>query len=106
MSWRDVASLEELKKKKRMVIEQSGQPILLLWVDQVVYAILDVCSHDGGELADGDIEGQSIICSRHGAEFCLKTGQVLSPPAYEDIHVFPVRVQNQRIEVEIIEENL
>ena len=63
------------------------------------YAIEDVCTHDGGTLVGGLIEGDQIICPRHGARFCIKTGAVMAPPAYEPIKTFEVRVVNNRVEV-------
>ncbi|MDX8393362.1 MAG: Rieske 2Fe-2S domain-containing protein [Mariprofundales bacterium] len=64
-------------------------------------AIEDACSHDGGALACGKINGDEIICPRHGARFCLHTGKVLSPPAYEDIRTFTVRLHNEMVQVDI-----
>ncbi|MGZ8215504.1 MAG: Rieske 2Fe-2S domain-containing protein, partial [Methylosarcina sp.] len=43
--------------------------------------------------------GDEIICPRHGARFCVKTGEVKAPPAYEDIASFPVRIENGRVQV-------
>jgi 3-phenylpropionate/trans-cinnamate dioxygenase ferredoxin subunit len=61
------------------------------------FAIEDVCTHDGAELTGGDIEGTEIICPRHGARFCLRTGQALSPPAYEPVRVFETKVSDGRL---------
>ena len=57
------------------------------------YAIEDVCTHDGAELTGGAIEGMEIICPRHGARFCLRTGEALSPPAYEPVQVFETKIE-------------
>jgi 3-phenylpropionate/trans-cinnamate dioxygenase ferredoxin component len=61
------------------------------------FAIEDVCTHDGAELAGGEIEGAEIICPRHGARFCLRTGEALTPPAYEPVRVFPTRIDDGRL---------
>jgi len=63
------------------------------------HAIEDVCTHDGAGLAGGAIEGDQVICPRHGARFCLRTGAALSPPAYEPVRVFPTRVIDGIVEV-------
>jgi len=68
-------------------------------LDGQFYAIEDVCTHDGGELASGTLEGDTIVCPRHGARFSVRTGEVLAPPAYEPVSVFPVRVESGRIQV-------
>jgi len=45
------------------------------------------------------VEVDQIVCPRHGARFCIRTGEVLAPPAFEPIAIFPVRVNNGEIEV-------
>ena len=57
------------------------------------FAIEDVCTHDGAELTGGEIEGAEIICPRHGARFCLRTGEALTPPAYEPVRVFATKIE-------------
>ena len=66
-------------------------------IDGALYAIEDVCSHDGGELAGGDVYGFEVECPRHGARFDLRTGAVTKPPAYEPIASFPVREEGGAI---------
>jgi 3-phenylpropionate/trans-cinnamate dioxygenase ferredoxin subunit len=61
------------------------------------FAIEDVCTHDGAELTGGAIEGTEIVCPRHGARFCLRTGEALSPPAYEAVSVFETKIVSGRI---------
>jgi 3-phenylpropionate/trans-cinnamate dioxygenase ferredoxin subunit len=61
------------------------------------FAIEDVCTHDGAELTGGEIEGAQIICPRHGARFCLRTGAALTPPAYEPVQVFATRIDDGRL---------
>src|SRR5690606_40964658 len=60
-------------------------------IDGEFYAIEDVCTHDGAEIASGTLDGSEIVCPRHGARFCVKTGKVLKAPAYTDLVSFPVR---------------
>jgi len=61
------------------------------------YAIEDVCTHDGAELTGGPVEGTEIVCPRHGARFCLRTGAALTPPAYEPVRVFETRWESGRL---------
>ena len=69
------------------------------------FAIEDVCTHDGSSLLDSGLDtdelldGNEIICPRHGARFCIKTGAALSPPAYEAITKFPTRINNGTVQV-------
>jgi 3-phenylpropionate/trans-cinnamate dioxygenase ferredoxin subunit len=61
------------------------------------YAVEDVCTHDGEPLAGGEIEGTQIICPRHGARFCLRTGEALTPPAYEPIRTYETKMEAGRL---------
>ena len=63
------------------------------------HAIEDVCTHDGGILTGGTVEGKEIMCPRHGARFSIITGGALSPPAYEPVPTFPVRVEDGMVQV-------
>jgi len=99
-SWQDVCALNELDPDERKVVSISnGLKLLLVNVAGEIFAVEDLCPHDDGELHEGSIEGTEIICPRHGARFCLKTGEVLAPPATEDIDSFPTRIIGDRIEV-------
>ncbi|MEJ2651260.1 MAG: Rieske 2Fe-2S domain-containing protein [Gammaproteobacteria bacterium] len=62
-------------------------------------AIEDVCTHDYAPLADAKLDGDEIICPRHGARFCIRTGAVMAPPAYEPVPTFPVRIHEGRVQV-------
>jgi 3-phenylpropionate/trans-cinnamate dioxygenase ferredoxin subunit len=57
------------------------------------------CSHEAETLSDGEVAGEEIICPRHGAHFSIPTGAALSPPAYEPVATFPVRVEGGMVMV-------
>jgi 3-phenylpropionate/trans-cinnamate dioxygenase ferredoxin subunit len=61
------------------------------------FAIDDICTHDGAELTGGAVEGTEIICPRHGARFCLRTGEALSPPAYEPVRVYATKIEDEHL---------
>jgi 3-phenylpropionate/trans-cinnamate dioxygenase ferredoxin subunit len=61
------------------------------------FALEDVCTHDGAPLTGGAIEGMEIICPRHGARFCLRTGEALAPPAYEPVRVYEIKVEGDHL---------
>lgn len=92
--WIAVAKSDEFAPGDRRVVEIQGTRIVVVNLEGECYAIEDMCTHDYAPLEGGVIEGDAIICPRHGARFCIKTGEVLSPPAYEAITTFPVRVEN------------
>jgi 3-phenylpropionate/trans-cinnamate dioxygenase ferredoxin subunit len=92
--WIDIGSLDELPPGSRKVVDVDGVEVVVVNVAGNVYAVEDVCTHDGTPIAEGDIDDAraEIVCPRHGARFCLRTGKALCAPAYEPIATFPVRV--------------
>ena len=94
--WTYVCTTAELLPGEMKVVfdEVTAAPIAVFNLDGDFYAIEDICTHDGGELTGGIIEGHEIECPRHGARFDIRTGAVLCPPAYEPTAKFPVRVED------------
>ncbi|MDQ6972719.1 MAG: non-heme iron oxygenase ferredoxin subunit [Mariprofundaceae bacterium] len=99
--WIDVAAQAELGPGARRVVETEIGPIAVFNLAGGLFAIADICTHDGGELASGACEGDQIICPRHGARFCIRDGRALTPPAFEDIETFPVRISGGMVQVNI-----
>lgn len=97
--WIEVAAADEIPPGACRTMEVDGKWVAVFNLGGEFYAIEDVCTHDGGDLASGEIDGDAIVCPRHGARFCIKTGEVLSPPAYEDVPTYPVRVQDGKVQV-------
>jgi 3-phenylpropionate/trans-cinnamate dioxygenase ferredoxin subunit len=97
--WVDVIAETALAEGENIVVDVDGTDIALFKIQGSFYAIEDICSHDGAEIASGLLDGDEIICPRHGARFCIKTGAVKSPPAYEAIKCFPVRIDNNTVQV-------
>lgn len=97
--WIDVAPQAEIPPGAWRCVELEGAEIAVFNFDGDYYAIENICTHDGGILTGGALEGDEIICPRHGARFSIKTGKVLAPPAYEDVTTFPVRVEAGTVQV-------
>jgi 3-phenylpropionate/trans-cinnamate dioxygenase ferredoxin subunit len=97
--WVAVARAEELAPGTWRVADVDGTQVVVFNLDGEFYAIEDVCTHDGGQLTGGHVEGAEIVCPRHGARFCIRTGEALSAPAYEPTAKFPVRVENGEVQV-------
>jgi Ferredoxin subunits of nitrite reductase and ring-hydroxylating dioxygenases len=98
-NWVNVARMDELKPGTWRVVDIDDVMIAVFNIDGKYYAIEDVCTHDGGILTGGEVEDSEIICPRHGARFCIKTGEALTPPAYEPVSTFPVRVEGDMVQV-------
>ncbi len=97
--WVDVAPADELQPGDFRIVDIDDVEIAVINCDGRFYAIEDVCTHDGGELTGGEIEGCEIECPRHGARFNIKTGEALSAPAYEPIATYPVRIEGGILQV-------
>ena len=98
--WIDVAAADAVRESRTLSAEVDGYAIVITRCGEDYYAIEDRCTHDGEPLAGAEIEQCEIICPRHFARFCLKSGAALSPPAYEPAKTFAVRVHNGRILVQ------
>ncbi len=97
--WVTVARVDELAPGEWRVADVDGAQVAVFNLDGEYYAIEDVCTHDGGQLTGGSVEGAEIVCPRHGARFCIRTGEALCAPAYEPTTTFPVRIENGEVQV-------
>jgi 3-phenylpropionate/trans-cinnamate dioxygenase ferredoxin subunit len=94
-----VADEKDLLPGERLFITIGDTSIIVFNLAGQLYAIGDVCSHDGNILDDALLEGYEVHCPRHGARFDIRNGKVLSMPAIVDIPAYPVRVKDGQIEV-------
>jgi 3-phenylpropionate/trans-cinnamate dioxygenase ferredoxin component len=83
----------------RVVVD--GVPVLLCNVEGEIYAVEDVCTHDGGELHGGELDGCRIMCPRHGALFDVTNGKALTLPAVSSLPTFPVHLDGDAISVDV-----
>jgi 3-phenylpropionate/trans-cinnamate dioxygenase ferredoxin subunit len=97
--WVDVAWVEDFPSGTVRTVQIEGTPIAVFNLNGRYYAIEDQCSHEAETLSDGEVAGEEIICPRHGAHFSIPTGAALSPPAYEPVATFPVRVEGGMVMV-------
>jgi 3-phenylpropionate/trans-cinnamate dioxygenase ferredoxin component len=97
MQWIDAGAISGWRDGETKSIPAGRRMIAIARTEGQFFAIEDICTHDGAELAGGEIEGMEIICPRHGARFCLRTGQALTPPAYEPVRVFETKIEAERL---------
>ncbi len=97
--WVDVCAESALANGENIITDVDGTEVAIFKIDGDFYAIEDVCSHDGAEIASGELVGDEIICPRHGARFCVKTGEVKCAPAYENIDTFPIQIEQGRVQI-------
>jgi 3-phenylpropionate/trans-cinnamate dioxygenase ferredoxin subunit len=94
-----VATTGEVPPGERLVVDLGRHWVAIFNVDGQYYAIEDLCTHDDGPLAEGELKGFVIECPRHGACFDIRNGKVLSPPALVDVPSYEVRVEGDQIQV-------
>jgi 3-phenylpropionate/trans-cinnamate dioxygenase ferredoxin component len=98
--WIDVGAADSVSETVALAVEVDGYPIVVVRCGDALLAVEDRCTHDGESLAGAEIEGCEIICPRHFAHFDLRTGEALTPPAYEPLKTFNVRLEAGRVLVE------
>ncbi|HMJ49298.1 MAG TPA: non-heme iron oxygenase ferredoxin subunit [Burkholderiales bacterium] len=95
-----VAKTKDLSPGQGKQVEVGEKTIAIFNVDGKYYAINDTCSHQGGPLSEGELNGKQVTCPWHGAVFDVTTGEVLGPPASENVLSYKVRVSGNDIEIE------
>lgn len=95
-----VAKISELPPGTRKLIDFEEVTVAVFNIDGQFYCIEDVCTHDGGPVAEGELDGFSIECPRHGALFDVRDGAVLSMPAVVPVPTYEVKVEGDDIFVE------
>ncbi len=96
-----VGEVSDVSPGTAKLVEARGKRIALFNLNGQFYALDNTCTHEGGPLADGSIEGETVTCPWHGAVFNIKTGAVLYPPAPTDVHSYKVHVDGAEIKIEL-----
>jgi 3-phenylpropionate/trans-cinnamate dioxygenase ferredoxin subunit len=97
-----VASVGDIAPGEVAVVDADGRSLAVgHCLDGSWGAIDNVCTHDGGVLGEGELDGCTVECPRHGARFDLLTGEVRALPAVFPVNAYPVRVVDGRVEVKI-----
>ena len=96
-----VADVTDIPDPGKMLVEVDGEMVALFHVDGRYYALDDVCTHDGGPLADGELRDHRISCPRHGAKFDIRTGAALTMPAVRATRAHDVKVESDAVWVRL-----
>lgn len=98
-TWQSVARTSDIPPQRVAVFSMGDHDVAVCNVDGQFYAIDDVCTHDGGALDQGELEGDQIECPRHGARFDVRTGAATQLPAFEPVETHAVRVEGDTVQV-------
>lgn len=98
----EVAKADQIAPGEVQVVDVGGRSLCVGHMEDGSFGAIDnVCTHDGGVLGQGELEGSCVECPRHGARFDLRTGEVRALPAVFPVNAYPVRVVDGRIEVDL-----
>lgn len=101
MAFTLICRVDELDVGEALRIDKGAEPVALFNIDGEFFALQDTCTHGNWSLADGYVEGGRVECSLHMAQFCVRTGKACAPPATVPAKVFPVRVDDGQVFVDL-----
>jgi len=96
-----VAETKDVPLGTAIAVDVEGHTVALFNVKGTLYAIDNTCTHRGGPLAEGEVEGTVVTCPLHGARFDVTTGEVLGPPAAAGVGRYDVRVEGEDVKISI-----
>lgn len=92
-----ICTADDIPDPGKELFEVNGRFVLVFHVDGQFYALDDCCTHDGGPLGEGVLEGLAIVCPRHGAKFDIRDGRVLCMPATHAAATHQVKVEGTAV---------
>ena len=96
-----VAKTLEMEDESVICVEVEGKRIALFNLGGEFCAIDNTCTHRGGPLSEGVIEGEEVVCPWHGGQFNIRTGEATGPPPCDNVTTYTVRVMEENIEIEL-----
>ncbi|HEY4309439.1 MAG TPA: non-heme iron oxygenase ferredoxin subunit [Pirellulales bacterium] len=96
-----VAKMSEIPDPGKLIAEVEDRLIVLFHVGGQLYALDDVCTHDGGPLGEGQLDGFCIACPRHGAKFDIRDGRALTMPATRPTVAHEVKIEGDDVLVRL-----
>jgi 3-phenylpropionate/trans-cinnamate dioxygenase ferredoxin subunit len=96
-----VASVRDIPDPGRKLVEIDDRLVVLIHAAGHYYALDDVCTHDGGPLGEGELDGFAIACPRHGAKFDIRDGRALTMPATKPTVAHEVKVEGDDVLIKL-----
>ncbi len=96
-----VARVSDIPVGSAKAVQSGGVTIALFHRPEGWFAIEGTCTHRGGPLADGEVEGFAVTCPWHGGQFDLRTGAVLGPPPTRPVRAFPVVIEGEDVALDV-----
>ncbi len=99
--WVEACGVSDVEEGRPYHVEVNGAQLIVAKVSDNYYALDGICTHEYAELWLGFITDETITCPLHLSQFNLKTGEVISPPAEQPLRTYPVKIENQRVYIDI-----
>ena len=96
-----LAKVDDIPSGEALQVEADGQTLALVRVNDEVYCVHDICTHEHAHLSEGFCEGFELECPLHGSIFDVRTGEVKSLPATEPVSTFPVKLEDGEVHIDI-----
>lgn len=101
MTYYRVCGVDDLKNGQMKLFELAGYEYLVVRLDDKFYGIDNFCTHEGGTLSEGHLEGKSVVCPLHNGKFYVETGEVASPPPEYPLETYPIKVEGKDVMLDI-----
>jgi 3-phenylpropionate/trans-cinnamate dioxygenase ferredoxin subunit len=101
MSFVEIAKTDEIPAGQMKGIKKDDKNILVINVKGKYYAINARCTHAGGDLSKGKLDGSIVTCPRHGSKFDVTTGKAVGSPAKQDEPGYQVKIQGNSVLVDL-----
>ena len=98
-NWVSIAKTEDVPEGEMIATTIDDVELLVANVEGDYRAIGSTCTHEGGNLAEGWIDGREVTCPLHGSVFDLASGEAVGPPADEPVPVFDLRIEGEEIQI-------
>lgn len=92
-----VAESKDIEPSSMKAVDVAGEKVCIINVEGNYYAIGNVCTHVGGPLDEGTLEGYEVECPWHGSKFDVRTGEPTKPPARQAVSKYQVKIQDNSI---------
>ena len=97
----DIAAVDDVPEDDVIGVDTNGKSFALYHVEGTIYATDNICTHGNAKLCDGFVEGFEIECPLHQGKFDIRNGKALCAPLTDDLKIYPVKIEGNRVFVEI-----
>jgi nitrite reductase/ring-hydroxylating ferredoxin subunit len=92
-----VAEAKEIAPSSMKAVEVEGEKVCIINTEGTFYAIGNICTHVGGPLDEGTLEGYEVECPWHGSKFDVRTGEPTKPPAVRGVPNYEVKIEGNNV---------